>query len=254
MKLREAQWRRYYRIPSKLPMMHARFTASETWQAQQQVLDMDLHRMPPMRKDNVTKIILRFAATSPYAGYTQGNLYLVYALGLVFSDERSIFWAFAHMVQRLHRYGPTTPYGTRIVPDWVLSHAPELDRDLWDLIIRFRWLYVMFGQTMAHGLLDVWDYCLKGEMHMFSLCAALLMRGSLLDCSQCESNLERANLIIGSTVDSEEEVAQLISQAQLLLQCGGRSATSTGRPPRRRLLALKRPAPGPTATPTWSTS
>lgn len=254
MRLREAQWRRYYRIPSKLPTMHARFTASETWQEQRQVLDMDLSRMPPMRKDNVTKIILRFAATAPYAGYTQGNLYLVYALGLVFSDERSIFWAFAHTVQRLHRYGPTTPYGTRIVPDWVISHAPELDRDLWDIIIRFRWLYVMFGQTMTHGLLDVWDYCLKGETHMFSLCAALLMRGSLLDFSSCESNLERANLIIGSTVDSEEEVAQLISQAQLLLQCAGRSPTSTALAPRRLSRARRRRAHGNTATAGLSTS
>jgi len=217
MMLREAQWRRHYRIPNKLPIMHARFTTSEVWQKQRQVLDMDLGRMPPMRKDNVTKIILRFAATSPYAGYTQGNLYLVYALGLVFSDERSIFWAFTHTVQRVHRYGPTTPYGTHVIPDWVISYAPALDRDLWDIIIRFRWLYVMFGQTIHYGLLDTWDYCLKGDAHMFSLCAALLSRGSLLDYSSCESDLERAELILSQSVDSEEQVAELISQAQLLL-------------------------------------
>jgi len=221
MHLREAQWRRHYHIPSTLPKMHDRFLLSKVWQNQQHVLAIDIARMPPMRIENVTKIIRRFAATSPYAGYTQGNLYLMYAVGLVFSDELSVFWAYARTVRLVHRYGPSTPYGTHVVPDWVIAHAPAvLDRDLWDILIRFRWLYIMFGQTVstATGLLATWDYCLQGEAHLFSLCAALLLRGHALDFDACESNLERATLIIGQNIESTEHAAALISQAQLLLR------------------------------------
>ena len=162
----------------------------------------------------------RFAATLPYAGYTQGNLYLMYTLGLVFRDERAVYWAFVSTVQSVHKYGPATPYGRHVLPDWVLQNMPAIDRSLAEICIRLRWLYIMFGQTFttSDSILAVWDYCLLSSSHRLSLCAALIERGqAVLDFSECDSELERAQLIISQNITSSEDTACLISQAQLLL-------------------------------------
>lgn len=220
MQLRETQWRRVYNVRRKLPKMHKRFLRSASWDSQSHVLEQDLSRMPPMNRDNVFKIVQRFAATLPYAGYTQGNLYLMYTLGHVFHEECALYWAFVSTVQSVHKYGPSTPYGVHIIPDWVIQYAPSIDRSLCEILIRFRWLYIMFGQTFTSSasILVVWDYCLLGEAHRFSLCAALFARGeSVIDFSGCANELERAHLIISQNISSTEEAARVISQAQLLL-------------------------------------
>ena len=233
MNLRQAKWRRLLglHLTSKLPKMHDRFNHSTHWQSQQNVLDNDLARMPQLRHDTVTKIVQRYSATLPYAGYTQGNLYIVYCIGLVFGDEPSVFWAFARMLHRLHAYGPTTPVGTHIFPAYILQHAEShvpIGLDMWDLIMRLRWAYIMFGQTFAHeeALLSVWDYCLQGNKHMHSLCFALLHRGIAQNYA-AECHLEIASKILNQSISSLAETAELISQAQLFLQCTGRFTTST---------------------------
>lgn len=219
MHLRERQWRQIYYIRKKLPKVSASFTQSKQWLQQRSVLEQDLPRMPPMNHQNVTKIIRRFAATLPYAGYTQGNLYLVYAIGMVFKDELTVFWAFACTVQKVHRFGPTTPYGVHIVPDYVFSLAPGIERSLWDIMVRFRWLYIMFGQTFPRAdlILPVWDYILISRRRMFNMCAALVHHGMRsIDFSECHTELEKAQRIIGQVIDTPEEVASLISHAQQL--------------------------------------
>ena len=235
MQLREAQWRGLlglHNMPAKLPKMHARFGESVCWARQQHVLDYDLLRMPELQKENVTKIVQRFSATSPYAGYTQGNLYIVYGVGLVFGDEQSVFWAFARTVNRLHVYGPSTPFGTRVLPTWVLDKAEKavpVGRDLWDLTLRLRWIYIMFGQTFTtrDGMLAIWDYCLRGEANLLSTCAALLHRGICQEQHNRASSLERASLILNQKITSLQQTAELISQAQLYLPWCGKSAIST---------------------------
>lgn len=244
MHLRETQWRAFlglHTMPTKLPKMHAQFSASQCWARQLHVLDYDLVRMPVLQKENVTKIVQRYSATSPYAGYTQGNLYIVYGIGLVFADEQSVFWAFTRTVDRLHLFGPATPFGTRMLPTWIIDMADKavpVGRDLWDLMLRLRWLYIMFGQTFTsrEAMLAMWDYCLRGEANLMSTCAALLHRGISAQQSNASSPLEQASLILKQTVSTVEETAELISQAQLFLPWCGRSSISTRQ---QRLLAAQ---------------
>ena len=261
MTLRQKLWRSMLGLHAsgdKLPKVHARFKSSECWHEQEQVLQNDLVRMPLLQPDNVLKIIRRFCAASPYAGYTQGNLYLVYGIGMVFSDEQSVYWAFARVVKLVHPYGPSTPYGCHVVPQWLVSIVQHIDigRDMWDLIIRMRWLYIIFGQTFdtPEALLSAWDYCLRGSEHMYSLCAALLYRGLRLTYDADMCSLERASLILGQSVNSLEETADLISQAQLLLRCTGPSLTSAGRRRLKTLRARRLGALGRTAVPLSCTS
>lgn len=221
MQLREALWRQHFDIPEKLPKMHRRFDRTDVWTVQMNQVIMDLKRMPPMCEHNVLKIVCRFSATSPYAMYTQGNLYLLYALGLVFSDECSTYWAFARMVKRVHKWGPTTPITAIMIPKWIMRLGPVIPGDTMAACIRFRWLYIMFGQTFKTkgALLAVWDYCMRSDIHALSLCAALLNYGQLItpyseNCCQ----LQRAATIFNIQISSETVTAGLISQAQLLLQ------------------------------------
>ena len=253
MHLREAQWLALLRLQdaTHLPRMHAGFTASDRWRQEQlPIIVMDMSRMPSMHSQNVLRVIARFSATAPYGGYTQGNLYLLYAAGLVFDDEVRVYWAFERLVHRVDRYGPTTPYGARLVPDWVVGAGQpyaELDRDMWDLLIRLRWIYVLFGQTFAThaGLLAACDFALQGpsDFGMFALCAALLERGNDMDLSMCECSLERASLIIGQKVLSDEEAAFIISRAQLFLTCPGFSPISVAPRPRPKLMSTAATAP-----------
>ena len=237
MDLRQVQWRARLRLrsPLRLPKMHDRFVQSSCWHRQKQVLNSDMIRMPYLHRGNVTKIVQRFAATSPYAGYTQGNLYIVYGIGLVYHDEQSVYWAYSRLIKRLDAYGPATPHGTLVLPHWLTSAANDIvpiGIDLWDLTIRLRWVYIMFGQncTSSDNLLVIWDYCLKGMPHVFSLCAALLFNGLLLDISQplspAKCPLERAAEILDQPIDSSEFCARILCHAQLFLTCRGLSVTS----------------------------
>jgi hypothetical protein len=153
-----------------------------------------------------------------------------------------VYWAFERLVHRVDRYGPATPYGNRLVPDWVVDVGQpyaELDRDMWDLLIRLRWIYVLFGQTFAThaGLLAACDFALQGpsDVGMFALCAALLERGKDMDLGMYDCSLERASIIIGQKVLSDEEAAFIITRAQLFLTCPGFSPISTAPRPRRKL-------------------
>jgi len=245
MHLREAQWLTLLRLhdAAQLPRMHTGFTTSDRWRQEQlPIIVMDMSRMPSMHSKNVLRIIARFSATAPYGGYTQGNLYLLYVAGLVYDDEVRVYWAFERLVHRVDRYGPATPYGNRLVPDWVVDVGQpyaELDRDMWDLLIRLRWIYVLFGQTFAThaGLLAACDFALQGpsDVGMFALCAALLERGKDMDLGMYDCSLERASIIIGQKVLSDEEAAFIITRAQLFLTCPGFSPISTAPRPRRKL-------------------
>ena len=237
MHLRAAQWQALLRLDdtTQLPRMHAKFTVSRRWRMEQlPIVKLDISRMPSMHIKNVIKVIARFSATAPYGGYTQGNLYLLYAVGLVYDDEVRVYWAFERLVHRVNRYGPSSAAGACLMPEWVIDiaqHYAPIDRGTWQLLMRLRWIYVLFGQTFTTraGLLSACDFALHGksDIGIFALCAALLERASSIDTSMCQCSLEKASAIIGNKVLSDEDAALVISRAQLFLLCRGSLAIST---------------------------
>jgi len=229
---------------TQLPRMHSGFTKSYRWQQEQlPIVVLDISRMPCMHIHNVLRVVARFSATAPYGGYTQGNLYLLYVAGLVYDDEVRVYWAFERLVHRINKYGPSTQYGCRVVPDWVIGigkYFADIDSDMWDLLIRLRWIYVLFGQTFAThaGLLAACDFVLQdaSDIHMFAMCGALLEHAQNMDLSSCECSLERASAVIGQKVRSDEEAAYIICRAQLFLTCPGFSPISTPLRQRKQLV------------------
>lgn len=198
--------------------MFPKFSSSDTWLRQQGVLDNDLRRMPRMDHGNVYRIVMRHAATAPSCGYIQGNLYILYLIGLVFHDERSVFWAYARLTLAQSRYGPNTDYGRLVIPDWVLPKEEEVDRSLWDLMIRLRWLFILFGQTFPDPvhLCAIVDYALRGEDHMYSICAALI-RHQLPQCTH-DSPMERMAELFGMQIKDQSGTALIIGLASQILR------------------------------------
>jgi len=221
MQLRELRWRKCLHLDGAmkfLPKMYVAFDQTDIWERQLHVVKLDLRRMPRMNEKNVIKLIQRHAATSPWHPYTQGHLYLIYVMGLVLRDERSLFWGYKYLCCTLHRYGPDTVYEARIVPDWVFASIDsfELDRDMLDTLVRFRWIYVMFGQTLStpETICAVWDYILFDTHRIHCMCAAFLQYGVENIPNEAGCALEYVSLLISIQIDTTEAVADLIARAQ----------------------------------------
>ena len=179
MLLREHLWRMSLRVDphGKLPKMYHNYTNSQVWASQLHVLDNDLQRMPAMHRANVIKLVKRHAATVPWHPYTQGHLYLIHTMALVLRDEQSLYWGYRRICRLLHPFGPDTPYSTHVVPDYVYYMIPfDVDREMFDVIVRFRWLYIMFGQTFttSSGICAIWDFILPRFTNIYRVAAALL--------------------------------------------------------------------------------
>jgi hypothetical protein len=160
---------------------------------------------------------MRHAATAPACGYIQGNLYLLYLIGMVFKDEKSVFWGYARLTQAQRRFGPDTAYGKLLVPNWVLPSIAT-DRNLWDMLIRMRWLFVMFGQTFTvhTDLLAIADYSLRSTDHMFSLCAAMIQHG--LEKIEVKCPLERVAELFRMEISDTITTASLILLSSQILR------------------------------------
>ena len=220
MQLRECLWRKLLRLPdAPLPRVAKRFCKSTTWAQQTDVLDHDIRRMPCLHKENVRKIVMRHAATMPNHGYCQGNLYLIYVLGRVFRDEQSIFWAYQRMCQRIHCFSPESYQPDVLLPTWLLHQAQALSNipvDTWDLLLRLRWLFIMFGQTVVSHqcLCAVWDYCIPANRRMLCMCSALLEYAAAhVDVPDDVCVLEKARYLIAVQVKSIQDTAALIARA-----------------------------------------
>jgi len=225
MQLRERLWRRSIGLmrAAKLPKFQPSFGNSGAWIHQADQVDVDLNRMPAMNRENVMKLVMRHVATCPWYGYTQGHLYLIYAIGLVLHDECSMFWAYTRMCRSLYRFGPTTAYGVHVVPDWVYSQVAErieLERDLWDVIVRFRWLFVMFGQTCTtpDTLCAIWDFNLQHPSNMFCTCAALLQYGLEHETADALDRcpLERVSDLISIQIQTTSQAAGILARANTI--------------------------------------
>ena len=222
MQLRECVWRKLLKIPAApLPRISKTFHTSETWLQQAVTFDHDVNRMPVLHKQNVQKIVMRHAATMPNHGYCQGHLYILYVLGAVFRDEASIYWAYARMCQRVRCFGPDTYSSRRKLPSWVLQQAVDtthLEVDTWDLLLRMRWLFIMFGQTFTsyRCLCAVWDYVIHKQQRLLCMCAALLQHAFDKPALLRHEPLEYAREVVAIKIDDIKTTATIIAQAQAI--------------------------------------
>lgn len=222
MHLREALWRQKLKlVAARLPPISGSFQSSSAWKVQDRTLLRDLRRMPRMNADNVRRIVMRHAATMPSHGYIQGNLYLMYAIGCVFHDEASVFWAYTRVCHQTSCFGPDYMHVPAVVPEWLVTLAHgcvPIEKHIWDKLIRFRWLFIMFGQTFVHApcLCAVWDYCLQDKHRMFCVCAALLGHASAQERPDKPCLLALASDMVAIQVDSVALTAELLATAKRL--------------------------------------
>ena len=223
MHLREHLWRKRLRLKRHrlLPKMYQRYDRTPTWAAQLNVLDNDLARMPHMNRGNVIKLVQRHAATVPWHPYTQGHLYLIQTMAYVLHDESSLFWGYTRICQQLHPYGPDTQWGSRVIPDWVygaISDKMDVCRDLFDVVIRFRWIYILFGQTFTtpSAICTVWDYALSGTGCIHRLCHALLTYAAEREDQNDMCAVQRLSLMASIQIETDTDAAEIIARAQAI--------------------------------------
>jgi len=176
-----------------------------------------------MNRENVIRLVKRHAATVPWHPYTQGHLYLIHTMALVLHDEMSLYWGYTRICRIIHPYGPDTPYETNVIPDYVydvISDTIDVERDLFDVVLRMRWVYVIFGQTFptSSGICAVWDYILRDFSNMYRVCAALLRHAidnePEVDAGVCD--LERFSEFASIKIESDTDVAGIIACAQAI--------------------------------------
>jgi len=144
-------------------------------------------------------------------------------MALVLRDEMSLYWGYRRICRILHPFGPDTSYDSRVVPDHVYDAMPfEVDRDIFDVSLRLRWLYIMFGQTFAtsSGLCAIWDYVLPRFTNMYRVCTALIARGIAREPQPVvdgKCSLERLSDILCIQIHSDAAVAEIIAYAQAIV-------------------------------------
>ena len=223
MLLRERLWRRKLKlnVHKVLPKIYSKYACTDIWETQLQTLDLDLARMPRMNRSNVIKLVKRHAATVPNHPYTQGHLYIIRTMALVFGDESSLFWGYLKICRALHPYGPDTAWGKHMLPDWVYQQICQkltVCRDMFDVVLRLRWIYILFGQTFttSRSICTVWDYVLNNNVRIHRLCCALIMYGLEHEpksrAQMCD--IQRFSLIVSAQYSSDVVVAELIARAQ----------------------------------------
>ena len=223
MLLRERLWRDKLNLKKQktLPKVYHNYSCTNLWVDQLHVLDMDLARMPRMNRQNVIKLVKRHAAMVPNHPYTQGHLYLIRTMALVFGDECSLFWGYSRICRMLHPYGPDTAWGKIILPTWVfktISGKLDICQDMFDVVIRLRWVYILFGQTFTNTtcICTIWDYILNDTLRIHKLCCALLTYGIEHECASSATmcDVQRFSMIVSAQYDSEVVAAELIARAQ----------------------------------------
>jgi len=173
-----------------------------------------------MDRGNVIKLVKRHAATVPWHPYTQGHLYLIHTMAHVLRDELSLYWGYRRICRLLHPFGPDTAYGTHVVPDYVYAILPfDVDREVFDVVLRFRWLYIMYGQTFTttSGLCAIWDYILPQFANIYRVAAALLAHSLAHEVCTDNCSLERLSDIASIQIHSDTVVAEIIAYAQAIV-------------------------------------
>lgn len=222
MAFRERNWCRRLKVNrnKKLPKVHPRFLQSQFWADQIDCIDRDLPRMPHMHRENVCRIVRRHAASTPWHPYTQGHLYLIYVAALVMRHEGTLFWTYNRLCHRVFKFGPDTSYSTKVIPSCVydsVQHQIDVCPVLFEVVIRMRWLFIMFGQTFTtpESVCVAWDYLLIDQKNMFKLAIALLQRSwSDTEILDVGCGLERLQNMVAISVPCAIEAAELVAFAQ----------------------------------------
>ena len=227
--LRRRLWWEYFRLDGcskRLPRVTDAFTKSESWALQKHTLNIDMNRMRnqgfDMKDCNVYRTIVRYAHYLPSFGYTQGYLYLLWAVMQVFEQESDVFWAFVRMCDMVNVYGPTGPrllFRRSTLPGWVMQpllvHVPQLDKQWLEMAITLRWMFTMWGQVFENK--DHWcvclDYVLKGTKQMLCLSAAMLEEFYLIAEKRADP-MEQLQLVFQIQIQSEEQIATIIARAE----------------------------------------
>tara|TARA_B100000963_G_scaffold106714_3_gene92698 strand:- start:14288 stop:15007 length:720 start_codon:yes stop_codon:yes gene_type:complete len=227
--LRRRLWWEYLKLdgcPTQLPSVTDAFVHSEAWELQKHTLNIDMSRMRnlgyEMNESNVYRTIVRYARCHPTFGYTQGNLYLLWATMQVFQEESHVFWAFVRMCDMVNVYGPTSPhlrFRRSTLPDWVMygmeKHVPNIDRQWLEFAITLRWMFTMWGQVFSdkrHWCVCL-DYILKGSAQMLCLAAAMLEEFYRISVKS-DDPMEQLQNVFQIQIQSEEQIARIIAHAE----------------------------------------
>lgn len=175
-----------------------------------------------MNPSNVYRTIVRYARCHPTFGYTQGYLYLLWAVMQVFDKESQVFWGFVRICDMVNVYGPTSlniNFKRSNVPKWVmrpmLDHVRGLDRQWLEMAITLRWMFTMWGQVFVHK--DQWcvclDYVLKGTPQMLRLAAAML-EDFYTRSDKVDDPMEQLQNVFQIQISTEEHIATIIARAE----------------------------------------
>ena len=162
-----------------LPRVPRAFVNSSQWGDQLYTLKQDYKRMPQMGNLDVVSINARYASNMHALGYTQGYLYLLRSLYLVFgNDEPIVYWSFVALIDIVRPYGPVGksmggPRGIRRVIEYA---DPAFDVDLMIDLVTVRWGFIIFSQTFVDDacLLCVWDAVVRDKRYIQCIIASML--------------------------------------------------------------------------------
>jgi len=202
-----------------LPAIRRTYLASEQWKAQDIVIHSDLNRTSNLSHPRARRIMMRYASHLPRCGYIQGQLYLLRVLFDVSNDERWVFWAFVFLTIRTNPFGPLgfDSGDPPALPHWVVDRASlSVDAGLLSRFISLRWAYILWGQSCDDRnelLWPVWNFVLRGRIHIMSFAAAML---DYVTDRLGLGMLEEGDLpfVFGYQLSSQEEVGKVLAEAQ----------------------------------------
>ena len=222
MSMRYTCWSRKLGLKDKkLPQITQRFMASSRWHDQKCVLDLDLMRTEHINPVNATRTMLRYACSMPSFGYSQGNLYILRPVLLVYTDETEVFWVFTRIMDMVNIFGPMNRdvnFRRSGIPTWVtdefIIHNSDMDMEWLQIAIQLRWLYVLWGQSCSNLEIQcaLMDYAVAGRLHMYQLAAAMIRRFHPR-VSHHDDTMVRFKLLFEIQIQSLDEVAFIIASA-----------------------------------------
>jgi hypothetical protein len=180
--LRRRRWHDWLitrRVPPVLPKVPRSFLKSKQWDDQLYTLKQDYKRICGLGDLDVVRINARYASNMHAVGYTQGYLYLLRSLYMVFgNDEAIVYWSFVRLVDIVRPYGPVGkamggPRGIRRILEYA---DPDFDEEILIDIVSVRWGFILFAQTIVCDdcLLATWDVLLQDTRYIQCVMAAIL--------------------------------------------------------------------------------
>jgi len=218
--LRRRRWHKWLitrRIPAVLPKIPRSFLKSRQWDDQMYTLKQDYKRICGLGDLDVVSINARYASNMHAMGYTQGYLYLLRSLYLVFgNDETIVYWSFVRLVDTVRPYGPVGkvmggPKDIRRILEYADS---AFDADILIDIVTVRWGFILFAQTIVCDacLLAVWDVILQDTRYIQCVMAAILQTYRY----DSPETMMRLQMTCDVQIKTQEETATVLSVARTI--------------------------------------